>query len=133
MSQRIAIICGLISVFIILSMIQLTTIPIQAISSAWTLTVKVTDPPFGIKYVYVNVKGPYGWSDGGNEKWSNLQNGGDPNRVYVVFNVPANAIPKGTQFEVCASSDVVGAILSANCHRFIHSHDGNGQVQISLR
>lgn len=33
--------------------------------------------------LYVRVLGPYGWSDAVRGKWSDLQDGGDPNRICV--------------------------------------------------
>jgi hypothetical protein len=100
-------------------------------SGPWTLTVTVTNPPFGIKDVYVRVQGPYGWSDALRGIWSELQDGGDPDRISMVFDVPQNAIAEGRIFKVCANSNFAAYLIDSNCRRFTYGGGDTGVV-ISL-
>jgi hypothetical protein len=105
---------------------------VRTSGGSWTLTVTVTNPPFGIKDVYVRVYGPYGWSEALRGIWSELQDAGDPDRVSMVFDVPPNAIPEGRIFKVCANSNFAAYLIDSNCRQLTYSGGGDTEVEIRL-
>jgi hypothetical protein len=102
---------------------------------AWRLTVKLTDPPFGIENVRIKFKGHFGYEDNKNinwQEWVNAQ-GAESHSLSVPFDIPSNAVPIGYQYQVCAWRDVVDTLLSSNCHSFTHTYNGGETVTVSLQ
>ena len=102
-------------------------------SVPWTLTVRVTNPPFGTDKVSVGVQGPYGYSEKYWWYWSKIQTS-NPDVGRVSFDIPYNAIPAGKNFKVCATNDIViGSLLGLNCKWFNYSGGGDAEVTVSLQ
>jgi hypothetical protein len=86
---------------------------------AWTLTINLTDKPFGDDEAWVEVREPDGfvyikWHD-----WSSIKTGASTGNV--MLNMPEGTFPSGEEYEVCASSGDLRPYLSPNCSRETHS------------
>jgi hypothetical protein len=102
-------------------------------SGPWTLTVRITNPPFGTDKVSTGVQGPYGYLEKYWWYWSKIQTS-NPDIGRVSFDIPYNAIPTGKNFKICATNDVViGSLLWLNCNWFNYPGGGNKEYTISLR
>lgn len=99
-------------------------------SFAWLLTIDLTDKPFGDKYVYVTIKGPYGWEKSKSYLWKNIND--SPTTATVAWNLPNNEFPKNGKLKVCVSSNALLSFVLPNCKMFTHK-SGDGYITMSLR
>jgi hypothetical protein len=100
--------------------------------SDWTLTVRVTDLPFGESIVWLGVKGPYGLDIWDSFQWREIQSSSNPDIAYVDFHILPNEIPSGKEFKVCGSTEPITAALALNCNWYTHTGTGNMEVTHSL-
>jgi hypothetical protein len=94
----------------------------QAQSSDWALTVNINNVNFGESTIGVNVKGPFGYTDS-----QTVANGPSPT---ATFTIPGSAVPVGSNYQVCAGTGHVGAVLP-HCQMFTHGHDADSQVTVT--
>ena len=76
---------------------------------------------FGEPTIGISIKGPYGYHD-----YQSIPNGPSPS---ALFTIPGDAVPAGTQFEVCAGTGIVGALLP-NCT--FHTYGGLGSAIVRV-
>ena len=96
---------------------------------AWTLTINLTDKPFGDDEAWVEVRGPDGYTNSKWYDWSSVKTSASTGTV--TLNIPESSVPSGEQYEVCASSGDLRPYVDPNCSRESHS-SGNEVVTKSL-
>lgn len=96
---------------------------------AWTLTINLTDKPFGDDKAWVEVRGPDGYTDNKWYDWSSVKTGASTGKV--TMNIPESGVPSGEEYEVCASSGDLRPYVDPNCSREFHS-SGNEVVTKSV-
>jgi len=79
---------------------------VVASQSPWTLDVKLTNPPFGVKNVKVTIEGPFGYRTYKTISWQEQVNkqGAESGVIHVKFTIPSNVIPIGYQYKVFSTN-----------------------------
>jgi hypothetical protein len=99
-------------------------------ASAFTVTVNLSDKPFGDSKVWIEAKGPNGYDHGDWYIWSSIRTGVETGTV--TLNLPDSAFPTGEEYRICASSKAGFNLIIPNCVRSTIT-DGNAALDISLR
>lgn len=97
-------------------------------ASAFTVTVNLSDKPFGDSNVWVEAKSADGYDHGDWYNWADVRTGGTSGAV--TLNLPDSAFPTGEEYHICASSKV-GFNLFPNCVSSINN-GGDATVDIPL-
>jgi len=94
---------------------------VNAVTSDWKLTVHVVRVPFGVSYIHIHVKGPFGATRADTIKNSqNLTN---------TFNMTGHDFPTGYRYEVCITAPLVERTVLPNCTFFYH---GSGDEAVTV-
>ncbi len=96
--------------------------------SAWTLTIKLTDKPFGDDRAWIEVRGPDGYEAGSWYDWASIKTGASTASVSIYMS--ESDFPSGEQYQVCVSSKALFSLVP-NCARGIHG-SGDETIRMSL-
>ena len=114
---------------------SLALVGIQYVA-AWNLDVSLTNPPFGVKNVRVELEGPFGWKTYKIINWQqqvNLQ-GATSGVVHVYFTIPPNVIPLNYKYKVL-TYNLVSLLDTFLPHQkyFTHTYEPSELLSMSVR
>jgi hypothetical protein len=98
-------------------------------ASAKSVTVNLTDKPFGDSSVWVEAKGPNGYDSGQWYTWSNVETPGNPTSGSIGLSLPDTEFPVGADYQICASSKPLYNMFP-NC--VIMHNNGEDSVEVPL-
>lgn len=109
----------------------------NAQQAPWTLDVELSNPPFGVTNVRVDLKGPFSYHVYQIINWQQAVNtqGALTGTIHVKFNVPSNVIPNGYRYQVCAANqaDLIQSLILPSCMYFTHNSSTYGHVILPIQ